>query len=138
RGVGEGCGGRRGARWDRRSRAGPMGGGPGGRGGSAGAERRRGRRGGAGARTAAVNLVVRNTRRLVTCDATLGEGPLGVIPDGALVATHGRIVWVGPDSYLPTVAPRGAVELDAGGRAVIPGLVHVPPHPPSPAHRVPT
>ena len=75
-----------------------------------------------------MNLVVRNTRRLVTCDATLGEGPLGVIPDGALVAGRGRIVWVGPESYLRTVAPRDAVELDAGGRAVIPGLVECHTH----------
>src|SRR5262245_20854797 len=127
-GPGDGCRARPGPRSHRGRRPRPIGGIAAGRGGSAGAERRRGRRGGAGARTTAVNLVVRNTRRLVTCDATLGEGPLGVIPDGALVATHGRIVWVGPESYLRTVAPRGAVELDAGGRAVVPGLVECHTH----------
>src|SRR5215467_1016099 len=127
-GPGDGRRARPGPRSHRGRRPRPIGGIPAGRGGSAGAERRRGRRRGAGARTTAVNLVVRNTRRLVTCDATLGEGQLGVIPDGALVATHGRIVWVGPESYLRTVAPRGAVELDAGGRAVIPGLVECHTH----------
>ena len=75
-----------------------------------------------------MSLVVRNAGRLVTCDAALGEGPLGVIPDGALVAAGGRIAWVGPESYLRTVAPPDAVELDAGGRAVIPGLVECHTH----------
>jgi len=75
-----------------------------------------------------VSLVVRNAGRLVTCDAAFGEGPLGVIPDGALVAAGGRIAWVGPESYLRTVAPPDAVELDAGGRAVIPGLVECHTH----------
>jgi imidazolonepropionase len=75
-----------------------------------------------------VILVVRNAGRLVTCDAALGEGPLGVIPGGALVAAEGRITWVGPESHLRTVAPPDAVELDAGGRAVIPGLVECHTH----------
>jgi len=76
-----------------------------------------------------VSLVVRNAGRLVTCDATLGEGSLGVIPNGALIADgRGRIAWVGPETYLRTVAPRHAVELDAGGRAVIPGLVECHTH----------
>ena len=75
-----------------------------------------------------MNLLVRNAGRLVTCDEALGEGPLGVIPDGALVAAEGRITWVGPESELRTVAPPDAVELDAGGRAVIPGLVECHTH----------
>lgn len=73
-------------------------------------------------------LVVRNAGRLVTCDAALGDGPLGVIPGGALMAAEGRITWVGPESHLRTVAPPDAVELDAGGRAVIPGLVECHTH----------
>jgi imidazolonepropionase len=63
---------------------------------------------------------VRNAR-LVTCDQTLGEGPVGVIEPGALLALDGVITWVGRDRDLRP--PPGAVELDAGKRAVLPGLV---------------
>jgi imidazolonepropionase len=68
-----------------------------------------------------VTLVVRNAGRLVTCDPGLGDGPLGVIESGALVADGPTIVWVGPERELE--APRGAQEVDAGGCAVLPGLV---------------
>jgi imidazolonepropionase len=68
-----------------------------------------------------VSLVVRNVGRLVTCDSELGEGPLGVIENGALVAGGATIGWVGPERELR--APRGAQDVDGGGRAVLPGLV---------------
>jgi imidazolonepropionase len=68
-----------------------------------------------------VTLVVRNAGRLVTCDPGLGEGPLGVIEKGALVAGGATIGWVGPERELQ--APRDAQEIDAGGCAVLPGLV---------------
>jgi imidazolonepropionase len=71
------------------------------------------------------DFVVRNVGRLVTCAQALGEGPLGVIESGALAAVGGRIGWVGPDRELRDVcevAP-GTLEVDAGGVAVLPGLV---------------
>lgn len=68
-----------------------------------------------------IDLVVRNASRLVTCDDTRGEGTLGVIERGALAASDGRIVWVGPERELP--AHGGAREIDAAGGAVLPGLV---------------
>ena len=56
---------------------------------------------------------------LVTCDPALGLGPLGIVPDGAVVVEAGRIAWVGPAAQAPP-ADR-AVELD--GRALVPGFV---------------
>jgi imidazolonepropionase len=63
--------------------------------------------------------------RLVTCEQGAGEGPLGVIDRGALAAHAGRIVWTGREEELRREIEPGAeaVELDAGGRAVLPGLV---------------
>ncbi|WP_026940067.1 imidazolonepropionase [Humibacter albus] len=53
--------------------------------------------------------------------------PLGAIPDAALIAREGEIVWAGPQAdAAPQVARllQGDVErVDAGGRAVIPGFV---------------
>jgi len=49
----------------------------------------------------------------------------GVLPGGALAAQEGRIVWVGPEEALERevrLLPGGRT-LDAGGRAVLPGLV---------------
>jgi imidazolonepropionase len=67
---------------------------------------------------------------LVTCAPVLGEGPLGVIERGALAAYGGRITWVGPEADLrDAVEPApGATEIDAGGRAVLPGLVECHTH----------
>jgi imidazolonepropionase len=47
------------------------------------------------------------------------------VPDAALAASLGRIAWVGPDAGFDaavTLVP-GATVLDAGGAAVVPGLV---------------
>lgn len=71
-------------------------------------------------------LVVRGAGRLVTCDPASGEGPLGVIERGALLAFDGRIAWVGPERELRV--PAGAVDVDAVGRAVVPGLVECHTH----------
>ena len=71
------------------------------------------------------DLIVANTAELVTCDPRLGEGPLGVLPDGALAAADGRIVWVGPASRLiheVTLTGSGR-HLDAHGRVALPGFV---------------
>jgi imidazolonepropionase len=62
--------------------------------------------------------------RLVTCAPDLGEGPLGVIVDGALAAEGGVVRWVGSQRDLPDIDRADAVtELDAGGKAVMPGLI---------------
>jgi imidazolonepropionase len=71
------------------------------------------------------DLVITNVRELVTCEPALGDGPLGVIADGALAAHGGRIVWIGPapeaDGRLK-LGPR-ALRLDARGRVALPGFV---------------
>jgi len=62
-------------------------------------------------------LVLDNIGLLVTCDASLGEGPLGIVRDAALVVEDGRVA---------AIERRGAAadeQIDAGGRCVIPGFV---------------
>ncbi|MGR3934425.1 imidazolonepropionase [Streptomyces sp. BRA346] len=56
---------------------------------------------------------------LVTNDPSLGEGPLGLIQDAAVVIDGDRIAWVGETSKAPTTDNR----VDAAGRAAIPGFV---------------
>ncbi|OPF77157.1 imidazolonepropionase [Streptomyces antioxidans] len=56
---------------------------------------------------------------LVTNDPSLGEGPLGLIQDAAVVIDGDRIAWVGESSKAPATDNR----VDAGGRAAIPGFV---------------
>ncbi|MEU8875908.1 imidazolonepropionase [Streptomyces javensis] len=56
---------------------------------------------------------------LVTNDPSLGEGPLGLIRDAAVVIDGDRIAWVGESSKAPATDNR----VDAGGRAAIPGFV---------------
>ncbi|HXG15483.1 MAG TPA: imidazolonepropionase [Calidithermus sp.] len=73
----------------------------------------------------AADLVVAGLAELVTGEPALGDGPLGVIPGGALAAAGGRLVWVGPESRLAaevTLAP-GAVRLDGRGQVAVPGFV---------------
>jgi imidazolonepropionase len=62
-------------------------------------------------------LVIDNIGQLVTCDPSLGEGPLGVVRDAALVLE---------DDHVAAIERTGAAadeRLDAGGRCVIPGFV---------------
>jgi imidazolonepropionase len=65
-----------------------------------------------------MSLLVTPIGELVTNDPKQG-GPLGVIPDAALVVEDGRIAWVGSASR----APAADQTLDVGGAAVIPGFV---------------
>ena len=62
---------------------------------------------------------------LVTNDPALGDGPLGLIADAAVVVEGGRVSWVGADS-----GDLGADEvIDLDGRAVLPGFVDSHAHP---------
>ena len=67
-----------------------------------------------------MSLLVTGIAELVTCDPSVGDGtPLGVLKDAALVVEHGRVGWVGAAAQ----APAADVNLDLGGRAVVPGFV---------------
>ncbi|MGW1838211.1 imidazolonepropionase [Streptomyces sp. NPDC002067] len=63
--------------------------------------------------------VLTHLTQLVTNDPSLGEGPLGLIQDAAVVIDGDRVAWVGPSSKAP--ATDNAV--DAGGRSALPGFV---------------
>jgi imidazolonepropionase len=66
-----------------------------------------------------VSVVVDDIGSLVTNDPSVGEGPLGVLADAALVLDGDRVAWVGPRSAAPAADER----VDAAGRAVLPGFV---------------
>ncbi|SED23941.1 imidazolonepropionase [Streptomyces sp. TLI_105] len=63
--------------------------------------------------------LITNIGSLVTNDPTLGEGPLGLVKDAALVLDGETIAWAGP----AVQAPAADQAVDADGRAVIPGFV---------------
>jgi imidazolonepropionase len=75
--------------------------------------------------TPAADFVLTGAGELVTVDPRLGEGALGVIPDGALAARDGTLVWVGRSVELARAVQPAyeAVEVDARGRVVLPGFV---------------
>jgi imidazolonepropionase len=66
-----------------------------------------------------VSALVTGIAELVTNDAGLGPGPLGIVADAALVVDDGRVAWVGPAA----AAPAADVRIDVEGRAVLPGFV---------------
>lgn len=76
------------------------------------------------------DFVLQGASELVTC---AGEAPaageaqarVAVIEEGAVAACGGRVVWTGPQHELARAVDLepGAVILDAGDRAVLPGLV---------------
>ena len=66
-----------------------------------------------------------NIGQLVTNDATLGSGAIGVLPDAAMVVEAGLVVWVGSSKQAP--AADSAKDLE--GAAVIPGFVDSHAHP---------
>jgi imidazolonepropionase len=64
-----------------------------------------------------MSLVIDNIGLLVTCDPSLGEGPLGIVRDAAVVIEGDCVA---------AIERAGAVadeQLDAAGRCVIPGFV---------------
>ncbi|MFF3572588.1 imidazolonepropionase [Nocardia jiangxiensis] len=65
--------------------------------------------------------VVDNIGALVTNDPELGQGPLGVIRDAAVVLGDGFVQWVGPRARIPEGS--AAIRHDLGGRAALPGFV---------------
>jgi imidazolonepropionase len=82
-----------------------------------------------GARVRATGMLV-HAGQLATLAG--GDGPLrgvvtdpGIVRDGALAWEGERIVWVGPSTEADSGVelPPGAEVYDAGGRAVVPGLV---------------
>lgn len=78
--------------------------------------------------TAAATLVVRNISELVSCDPDRGEAP-GVVRHGVVAAAGERIVYAGDEAGLGAIDVAGdAVEIDAGGLAVIPGFVDAHTH----------
>ncbi|OZM77688.1 imidazolonepropionase [Pseudonocardia sp. MH-G8] len=66
-----------------------------------------------------MSTLVTGIRELVTNDGSLGDGPLGLVPDAALVVQDGAVAWVGPAA----AAPAADARVDVGGRAVLPGFV---------------
>jgi imidazolonepropionase len=62
-------------------------------------------------------LVIDDIGQLVTNDPALGEGPLGIVRDAALVIEDGRVAAV------ERAGAQGDERLDAAGRCVIPGFV---------------
>lgn len=66
-----------------------------------------------------MSTLVTGIAELVTNDPALGEGPLGVLHDAALVVDAGAVSWVGPAGQAPAADDR----VDVGGRAVVPGFV---------------
>ena len=67
------------------------------------------------------SVLVDGIGSLVTNDPALGDGPLGIVRDAALVLDGGVVAWAGPRRAVPEQAARERV--DAGGRAVLPGFV---------------
>ncbi|MFJ5832170.1 imidazolonepropionase [Streptomyces sp. NPDC093089] len=63
--------------------------------------------------------LITNIGSLVTNDPALGEGPLGLLQDAALVLEGDTVAWAGPAA----AAPAADHAVDAGGRAVVPGFV---------------
>jgi len=75
-------------------------------------------------------ILIRGARQLLTLrgaqrprrGSQLGE--LGIIPDGSLLVRDGVLVEVGPSRRIENLAAaRGALEINAAGRVVMPGFV---------------
>ena len=66
-----------------------------------------------------MSILVTGIGELVTNDASLGDGPLGIVVDAALVVEDGHVAWTGAQAGAPDADTR----VDVGGRAVIPGFV---------------
>ncbi len=65
------------------------------------------------------SVAITNIGRLVTNDQSIGAGLLGELRNAAMVVEGGRVVWVGSNGD----APSADANIDAQGRAVLPGFV---------------
>jgi imidazolonepropionase len=65
------------------------------------------------------STLITGIAELVTNDPALGEGPLGLRREAAVVVEDNRIAWVGDESSAPDADRRKDLE----GRALIPGFV---------------
>jgi imidazolonepropionase len=72
-----------------------------------------------GTRTGSV--LVDNIGELVTNDPSIGDGPLGIVREAALLVRDGVVEYAGPRTGLPAGEVNGRI--DAAGAAVIPGFV---------------
>jgi imidazolonepropionase len=66
-----------------------------------------------------MSTLVTGITELVTNDPSVGDGPLGLLHDAAVVVDAAVVAWVGPAARAPVADTR----VDLGGRAVIPGFV---------------
>ncbi|XVQ13008.1 imidazolonepropionase [Spirillospora sp. CA-255316] len=66
-----------------------------------------------------MSIAITNIGELVTNEPGLGEGPLGLLRDAALILDGGTVAWLGPSAS----APAADEVYDARGRAVLPGFV---------------
>lgn len=71
-------------------------------------------------------MIVTGIGALVTNDPTIGDGPLGLVRDAAVVCDAGRVAWVGESAAVPEQA--GEDRLDVRGACVIPGFVDAHTH----------
>jgi len=74
------------------------------------------------------DFALRRAGLLATMVGTTDD-PLGRIPNGALAAREGHVVWVGEDRELESQVTLDGDLLDAQGACVIPGLVDAHTHP---------
>jgi imidazolonepropionase len=74
------------------------------------------------------DLAIRHAGELATMVATQGD-VLGRIPNGALAARDGLVVWVGPDGDLEREVDLDGDQIDAQGACVMPGFVDAHTHP---------
>lgn len=72
---------------------------------------------------APTSLLLRGVGTLVTCDPDLGDGPLGLVHDAAVLCERDRIVYAGPQADLPALDDREPLTLELDGHLVMPGLV---------------
>jgi imidazolonepropionase len=69
------------------------------------------------------SLLLRGVGVLVTCDPSVGSGPLGLIEDAVVLCRGSRIAFAGPASELPDIRDEDPLTLDLGGHIVTPGLI---------------
>ena len=67
------------------------------------------------------NVLVDNVGELVTNDPSLGDGPLGIVREAAVLVLDGRVAWVGARGAAPDADHVDVI--DAAGAAVLPGFV---------------